>query len=308
MTRATTRVLERAVALARRRGAERVGEQRRGLPRRGAARRAVRARLGRCSIAANLAPAVAGGARGGAALPGRRRRGRSSTCPPTRRSARSRARCPYATAKAAIEGLTRALAVDYGPRGIRTNAVALGSIVTERYDASLGRRRWRAVHPLGRAGAAGRGRGGRRAPALARGVVRQRRGRPGRRRPRGARASTPRLRPSPDSGPRARGARGSGAAPGAWPRAPPSRRRPAARGSSPARPRRGRPRAAPTASSTSITISASRCSRAAGAGLVPQGRCSTGAEEDGLDAIRGAGKLGGERLRERVERRPWSPL
>ena len=32
---------------------------------------------------------------------------------------------PYATAKAAIEGLTRALAVDYGPRGIRTNAVAL---------------------------------------------------------------------------------------------------------------------------------------------------------------------------------------
>jgi len=37
---------------------------------------------------------------------------------------------PYATAKAAIEGLTRALAVDYGPHGIRTNAVALGSITT----------------------------------------------------------------------------------------------------------------------------------------------------------------------------------
>ena len=33
---------------------------------------------------------------------------------------------PYATAKAATEGLTRALAVDYGPRGIRVNAVALG--------------------------------------------------------------------------------------------------------------------------------------------------------------------------------------
>ena len=32
----------------------------------------------------------------------------------------------YATAKAALEGLTRALAVDYGPRGIRVNAVALG--------------------------------------------------------------------------------------------------------------------------------------------------------------------------------------
>jgi NAD(P)-dependent dehydrogenase (short-subunit alcohol dehydrogenase family) len=42
---------------------------------------------------------------------------------------------PYATAKAAIEGLTRALAVDYGPHGIRTNAVALGSIATERYEA-----------------------------------------------------------------------------------------------------------------------------------------------------------------------------
>jgi NAD(P)-dependent dehydrogenase (short-subunit alcohol dehydrogenase family) len=41
----------------------------------------------------------------------------------------------YATAKAAIEGLTRALAVDYGPRGIRVNAVALGSIATERYLA-----------------------------------------------------------------------------------------------------------------------------------------------------------------------------
>ena len=39
---------------------------------------------------------------------------------------------PYATAKAAVEGLTRAAAVDYGPGGIRVNAVALGSIDTER--------------------------------------------------------------------------------------------------------------------------------------------------------------------------------
>jgi NAD(P)-dependent dehydrogenase (short-subunit alcohol dehydrogenase family) len=60
---------------------------------------------------------------------------------------------PYATAKAAIEGLTRALAVDYGPRGIRTNAVALGSIVTERYDSSLDEA-LAALHPLGRAGRA----------------------------------------------------------------------------------------------------------------------------------------------------------
>ena len=39
---------------------------------------------------------------------------------------------PYVTAKAAVEGLTRALAVEYGSRGIRVNAVALGSIATER--------------------------------------------------------------------------------------------------------------------------------------------------------------------------------
>jgi NAD(P)-dependent dehydrogenase (short-subunit alcohol dehydrogenase family) len=68
----------------------------------------------------------------------------------------------YATAKAATEGLTRALAVDYGPDGIRVNAVALGSIATERYadylaaqepeaaartETELGR-----LHPLGRVG------------------------------------------------------------------------------------------------------------------------------------------------------------
>jgi NAD(P)-dependent dehydrogenase (short-subunit alcohol dehydrogenase family) len=58
---------------------------------------------------------------------------------------------PYATAKAAIQGLTRALAVDYAPRGIRVNAVALGSIITERYDERLDPD-VRRVHPLGRAG------------------------------------------------------------------------------------------------------------------------------------------------------------
>jgi NAD(P)-dependent dehydrogenase (short-subunit alcohol dehydrogenase family) len=69
---------------------------------------------------------------------------------------------PYVTAKAATEGLTRALAVEYGARGIRVNAVAPGSIVTsrfheeyeahppevaERIDAELAR-----LHPVGRAG------------------------------------------------------------------------------------------------------------------------------------------------------------
>jgi NAD(P)-dependent dehydrogenase (short-subunit alcohol dehydrogenase family) len=64
---------------------------------------------------------------------------------------------PYATAKAAVEGLTRALAVDYGPRGIRTNAVALGSIATDRYEALRGERpgveeQMRELHPVGRLG------------------------------------------------------------------------------------------------------------------------------------------------------------
>ena len=62
---------------------------------------------------------------------------------------------PYATAKAAVEGLTRAVAVDYGPRGIRANAVALGSIATERYETlrtpqvedEMAR-----LHPVGRIG------------------------------------------------------------------------------------------------------------------------------------------------------------
>lgn len=64
---------------------------------------------------------------------------------------------PYATAKAGIEGLTRALAVDYGPVGIRTNAVALGSIATERYRRLLAERddvqeQMHRLHPLGRVG------------------------------------------------------------------------------------------------------------------------------------------------------------
>lgn len=45
---------------------------------------------------------------------------------------------PYATAKAAIEGLTRSLAVEYGPHGIRVNAVAPGSVETERWTEYLG--------------------------------------------------------------------------------------------------------------------------------------------------------------------------
>lgn len=69
---------------------------------------------------------------------------------------------PYVTAKAAIEGLTRALAVEYGTRGIRVNAVALGSIATERYADFLSRLTpdeaarieldMGLIHPVGRVG------------------------------------------------------------------------------------------------------------------------------------------------------------
>jgi NAD(P)-dependent dehydrogenase (short-subunit alcohol dehydrogenase family) len=70
---------------------------------------------------------------------------------------------PYVTAKAAIEGLTRALAVEYGPHGIRVNAVALGTVATERYEAFLARHppadaarietEMALLHPLGRVAA-----------------------------------------------------------------------------------------------------------------------------------------------------------
>ncbi|WP_448610739.1 SDR family NAD(P)-dependent oxidoreductase [Geodermatophilus sp. URMC 60] len=64
---------------------------------------------------------------------------------------------PYATAKAAVEGLTRAVAVDHGPAGIRTNCVALGSITTARYEEYRGAHpevdaQMAALHPLGRVG------------------------------------------------------------------------------------------------------------------------------------------------------------
>ncbi|WP_218003476.1 SDR family NAD(P)-dependent oxidoreductase [Nocardia concava] len=67
---------------------------------------------------------------------------------------------PYSTAKAAIEGLTRALAVEYGGRGIRVNAVAPGSVATERYGEYLAslevsaaaavEHQMAVLHPLGR--------------------------------------------------------------------------------------------------------------------------------------------------------------
>ena len=64
---------------------------------------------------------------------------------------------PYATAKAGIEGLTRAVAVDHGPDGIRANAVALASITTARFEEYRAAHpevdeEMAALHPLGRVG------------------------------------------------------------------------------------------------------------------------------------------------------------
>ncbi|MFD7310343.1 SDR family NAD(P)-dependent oxidoreductase [Promicromonospora sp. NPDC059942] len=64
---------------------------------------------------------------------------------------------PYATAKGAVEALTRAVAVDHGPEGIRTNAVALGSVTTARHEAYRREHpgvdaQMAALHPLGRVG------------------------------------------------------------------------------------------------------------------------------------------------------------
>jgi NAD(P)-dependent dehydrogenase (short-subunit alcohol dehydrogenase family) len=65
---------------------------------------------------------------------------------------------PYAAAKAGLEGLTRSLALDYGPQGVRANAVAPGFTRTrlveewlqQQPDPEAARRRVTEVHPLRR--------------------------------------------------------------------------------------------------------------------------------------------------------------
>ncbi len=63
----------------------------------------------------------------------------------------------YSAAKAGLLGLTRALATEFGPRGIRINAVAPGVTITEMttdlVESEEGRRRMAAM-PLGRFGRA----------------------------------------------------------------------------------------------------------------------------------------------------------
>ena len=113
-------------------------------------------------IDANLAPAVVGSAIAVAALLEAGTPGSIVNVSSHQAQRAVSGALAYATAKAAIEGLTRATAVDYGPHGIRANCVALGTIDTERAQRTrdaLGRRERRehdeflaALHPLGRSG------------------------------------------------------------------------------------------------------------------------------------------------------------
>lgn len=111
-------------------------------------------------ITANLAPAVAG-SRAAVRAFLTAGRGGAIVNVSSHQARRAVPGClPYATAKAAVEALTRALAVDYGPHGVRANAIALGSITTGRYREHLDAQddpahtiaQMRRLHPLGRVG------------------------------------------------------------------------------------------------------------------------------------------------------------
>lgn len=104
------------------------------------------------TIAANLVPAVVGTAEAVNRFRGAGTRGAIVNVSSHQAQRPVSGAMAYSVAKSALEGLTRATAVDYGRWGIRANAVALGSIVTERFDGDpvvTG-----AVHPMDRMGEA----------------------------------------------------------------------------------------------------------------------------------------------------------
>jgi NAD(P)-dependent dehydrogenase (short-subunit alcohol dehydrogenase family) len=113
-------------------------------------------------ITANLAPVVVGCAEAVRRFRAAGRGGAIVNVSSHQAQRPVRGALPYATAKAAIEGLTRAVAVDYGPAGVRANAVALGTIATERYTGFLAgqdagaaagvEQQLAQLHPLGRVG------------------------------------------------------------------------------------------------------------------------------------------------------------
>jgi len=112
-------------------------------------------------VRTNLTPAVVGCSVAVSAFVGSKRSGSIVNISSHQAQRPVRGALPYATAKAAIEGLTRAVAVDHGPQGVRCNAVALGSITTERYEELLSADPTRAaeveaqvarLHPVGRVG------------------------------------------------------------------------------------------------------------------------------------------------------------
>lgn len=114
------------------------------------------------AMLANLAPVVAGTRAAVAAFQASNRPGSIVNMSSHQAQRPVAGASAYATAKGAIEAFTRATSVDYGQAGIRANAVAPGSIMTERHqrlleglDAASAERTnamIAAVHPLRRIG------------------------------------------------------------------------------------------------------------------------------------------------------------
>lgn len=114
------------------------------------------------AIEANIAPVVVGSSIASRRWMSADRPGAIVNVSSHRAQRPVRGALPYSTAKAAVEGLTRALAVDLGPHQIRVNAVALGSITTHRYEDYLAdlspteagtiQQQMATLHPVGRIG------------------------------------------------------------------------------------------------------------------------------------------------------------